>query len=203
MTAPGKAASEWVTTVIQENGRDLLSYFIRRVSDPSEAADLLGTLFVVMWRRSDSLPTDLERARKWCFGIARNALREHRRGQARQIALASALRAHLEVAVQSHTIDPAHTVEQREEGVRLRAAISRLDSRSQDLVMLVHWDDFSIADAAEHLGMNPSSARTRYSRACAKLALWLGDEVRFGPRDRVSDERTSRKLLSVNQHSNS
>jgi RNA polymerase sigma-70 factor (ECF subfamily) len=177
MTEPDRPSADWVSHVIQANGRDLLGYFIRRVSNPDAAADLLGSLFVVVWRRRDSLPTDPERARKWCFGIARNILREHRRGHARQIALADTLRAHLEITAQRYTADPAHTAEQREQSAGLHTAIRRLDWRSQELITLIHWDEFSITDAAEHLGMNPSSARTKYARARATLAHLLGDDA--------------------------
>lgn len=176
MTEPATSSADWVTEFIRANGRDLLGYFIRRVSNPDVAADLLGNLFVVVWRRRDSLPTDPERARMWCFGIARNLLREHQRGHSRQIALADILRAHLGIAAQLHTADPARTAEQEEQNVRLHTAIRRLDRRSQELITLIHWDEFSITDAAAHLGTNPSTARTRYSRARAKLAHLLGEE---------------------------
>lgn len=204
MTEPDKTPADWVTQVIQANGRDLLGYFIRRVSSPDAAADLLGNLFVVIWRRRDKLPSDPEQARKWCFGIARNALREHRRGHARQIALADTLRAHLETTALRYAADPAHAAEQREQSAKLHAAIRRLDSRSQELITLIDWDRFSISDAAEHLGMNPSSARTCYSKVRAKLAYLLDDDApRTASRELASDEDTApRQPMTLKRHPN-
>lgn len=168
MTEPATSPADWVTEVIEANGRDLLGYFIRRVRDPDAAADLLGNLFVIVWRRRDTLPTDPERGRMWCFGIARNLLREHQRSRSRQIALAGTLRAHLNSAAQTAT-DPARRAEQTEQNALLHRAIRRLDRRSQELIFLIHWDEFTITDAAAHLGLNSSTARTKYSRARAKL----------------------------------
>jgi RNA polymerase sigma-70 factor (ECF subfamily) len=168
-----------VTQVIENNGRDLLNYFIRRVSDESDAADLLGNLFLTLWRREDSLPRDPEKARMWCFGIARNVLREHRRKHAHEIAVADSLRTHLSTATHHHITDPADSVAFQEETDHLHTAIRTLDSRSQELITLVHWDGFTLTAAAAHLGMNSSSARTRYSRARQTLALLL-DNVASG-----------------------
>lgn len=39
--------------------------------------------------------------------------------------------------------------------------------------MLVHWDGFSIADAARLLSINNSTARTRYGRALRRLERTL------------------------------
>lgn len=175
MTETESSPADWVSEVIEANGRDLLGYFVRRVRNPDAAADLLGNLCVVVWRRRDSLPSEPERARMWCFGIARNLPREHDRSHSRQIALASTLRAHLEAAATLHE-DPALTAEQQELNERLHTAIRTLDPPSQELVILIHWDEFTITEAATHLRINPSSARTKYSRARAKLAQLLGEE---------------------------
>ncbi|UJP10342.1 sigma-70 family RNA polymerase sigma factor [Microbacterium sp. KUDC0406] len=162
-------SDEHITGVIRDNGSDLLGYFLRRVQDPEQAADLLADLFVVIWRRRKVVPTTSEDARKWCFGVARNVLREHHRGRTRRNDLADALRDHLETIV----ADPARVAEDGERDAAVRAAVRSLDARSRELVVLLHWDGFTIADAAAHLGMNPSTARTRYARARTRLAQLL------------------------------
>ena len=47
--------------------------------------------------------------------------------------------------------------------------MSRLPDAQRELVMLVHWDGLSIAEAAGVLGLNPSTARSRYSAAREQL----------------------------------
>ncbi|MFD0791891.1 RNA polymerase sigma factor [Microbacterium insulae] len=60
----------------------------------------------------------------------------------------------------------------------VRSAVRSLDMKSGELVTLVRWDGFSIAAAARLLGMNESTARTRYQRALQRLERVLSE--RFG-----------------------
>lgn len=46
---------------------------------------------------------------------------------------------------------------------------------------MVHWDDFTLAQAAALIGMNPSTARTRYARAKERLAAQLEQHKPLSP----------------------
>jgi RNA polymerase sigma-70 factor (ECF subfamily) len=80
-----------LTAAVEANAADLLAYLSRRVG-PDDAPDLLGVTMVVAWRRVRELPTGIERARMWLFGIARGTLLNHARGQRRRWALADRVR---------------------------------------------------------------------------------------------------------------
>lgn len=45
----------------------------------------------------------------------------------------------------------------------------RLHGAHRELIMLIHWDGMTVAQAAELLGLNPSTARTRYATARSAL----------------------------------
>jgi RNA polymerase sigma-70 factor (ECF subfamily) len=47
----------------------------------------------------------------------------------------------------------------------VRDAVLRLHNAQRELVMLVHWDGFTLVEAAEILRLNPSTARSRYAAA--------------------------------------
>jgi RNA polymerase sigma-70 factor (ECF subfamily) len=161
MTAgPDAAARAALRVALREASAGLLGYFERRVDPRADAADLLGEVMLTAWRRVDQLPEDPERRRMWLFTIAAHVLANHRRSARRRGALADRLRGLL--ASPAHQPDPgeAHAV---------RDAVRRLPAAQRDLVTLVHWDGFTLADAAEILGVNPSTARSRY--AAAKAAL--------------------------------
>ncbi|WP_431075586.1 RNA polymerase sigma factor [Microbacterium phyllosphaerae] len=160
--------------LIAENGPDLLSYFLRRTAEREDAADLLHNTFLVIWRRRGAVPSNDEKARMWFFGIARNMLRDGRRAHSRREALSNVLIGEIRRAEES-TLgeDPAKAAERAERASAVRAALGTLDDRSRELVILVHWDHFSLVDAAKQLRMNPSTARTRYARARARLAEHL------------------------------
>lgn len=144
---------------IRTSAQDVLSYLRRRV-DLEDAADLLGETMVVAWRRVDDLPADPIRARMWLFGIARGTLQNHARGERRRWALANRLRGQLLVA-------PAPTGS--DDGLAVRDAISHLDPELAELVRLIHWEGFSIAEASELMGVPGSTGRTRYQRAREQL----------------------------------
>jgi len=150
-------------SALEASSVDLLSY-LRRRTDVVEAPDLLGEAFVVAWRRVDDLPEDPERARMWLFGIARGVLRNHHRGLQRRWALADRLRGH---AALSMAAPPA------DEHLEVRDAIARLDPDLAEIVRLVHWDGFTLTDAAELVGVPASTARGRYQRAKEQLRVAL------------------------------
>lgn len=165
MTGSRKRA---LRSALEASSVDLLSY-LRRRTDPDEAPDLLGETFVVAWRRLDDLPEDPERTRMWLFGIARGVVLNHARGVRRRWALADRLRAHADLV--PVTAPPA------DEHVEVRDAVARLEPDMAELVRLVHWDGFTVADAAQVMDIPASTARSRYQRAKELLRLALDPAV--------------------------
>lgn len=153
-------------TALREISPDLLAYFERRVRCPEDAADLLGETMLQAWRRTDALPAEAERQRMWLFTIAAHVLANHARSRRRRTALADRLRTHLATAPVSP--DPA-------EASAVRDAVLRLHDAQRELVMLIHWDGFTIVEAAELLGLNPSTARGRYAAAREALRQALAE----------------------------
>lgn len=137
---------------------DLLAYFRRRVPG-DRAPDLLAETLATAWRRAAILPADPESARRWLFGIAHNVLLNDARSQRRQTRVADRLRDHL---TGSNEVPADH-------GLEVRDALSRLEPRLAEIVRLVHWDGFSLAESAEIVGRPASTVRNEYSRAKAAL----------------------------------
>jgi RNA polymerase sigma-70 factor, ECF subfamily len=161
--------SETVTveTLAEQLAPALLTYFTRRVPDPADAADLLADTFLVLWRRADDIPADPQQARMWAYGVARRALSTHRRGGARRTALAARLRAELETTRCAGSSDtPSHDA--------VHAAIATLHPLDQEIVRLVHWDEFSLAEVAQLLGKRAGTVRSRYHRARQRLRDQVG-----------------------------
>lgn len=161
------APDRMLVLAFEANATDLLAYLERRVG-PDEAPDLLGETMVVAWRRVRQLPGEAESARMWLFGIARGTLLNHARGQRRRWALADRIR--LQVR-ESATAPPS------DDGAEVRDAIDRLDAELGEVVRLVHWDGFTLADAAALIGIPASTARGRYQRAKEQLRAALRAEA--------------------------
>jgi RNA polymerase sigma-70 factor (ECF subfamily) len=148
----------------------LLAYLERRVRSREDAADLLGETMLQAWRRIDSFPgDDGSRQRMWLFTIAANVLANYHRSRRRSGALASRLREHLRTA----PADPDAA-----EVSAVRDAVLRLHDAHRELVMLIHWDGFTILEAAELLGLNASTARSRYAAARVVLREALTEQSR-------------------------
>lgn len=96
----------------------------------------------------------------WLFTVGRNALANNRRATRRRHALVERLREHL--IRPTAGLDPVEASE-------VRDVVRRLNPQFRELVMLVNWDGFTIDNAARFLGLNPSTARSRYAAAITEL----------------------------------
>ncbi len=144
-----------VHEVLTTNGGRLLGFFANRVDSRDDAADLVGDVFLVAWRRSRQVPVDPDEARMWLFGVARKVLANHRRGRHRRDALEGQIRERIAAAIEP---DDTYRVEVRE-------AVRALPDELAELVRLVHWDGFSLEETGRLLGIPASTARSRHARA--------------------------------------
>ncbi|WP_432485262.1 RNA polymerase sigma factor [Kineococcus esterisolvens] len=165
------AADERVADLLARHAGDVLSYLRRRTADPEDAADVLSQTLTTAWRRSADLPADEEGARRWLFTVARGTLANHRRGRHRADDLSARLRSELAAAQRiADAAGPDHVAD------AVREAVGRLPAAQRELVMLVHWDGFTLVEAAAVTGVPASTARTRYATARVALARLLQGE---------------------------
>ncbi|MCJ1707617.1 RNA polymerase sigma factor [Microbacterium sp. VKM Ac-2923] len=143
----------------------LAGYFQRRVR-PDDAPDLLGETLVVAWRRVAETPDGVEATRMWLFGIARGTLLNHARGERRRLALVDRIRSGMS-REQTASSDV---------GTDVRDAVDRLDENLAEIVKLIHWDGFTMPEAATILGVPLTTVRSRYRRARETLRETLGIE---------------------------
>ena len=159
-------SSSRLTDALIAASPDLLRYFQRRLQ-VDDAADGLAELMLAAWRRVDSTPHGAEQSRMWLFGIARHVMTNAARSERRRWSLAERFR---EVLRTSPTEGPP-----ADDGAEVRDAIDRLSPAQAELVRLIHWDGFGVAEAAQILSISPSTARTRYQRARTDLRTALTD----------------------------
>lgn len=175
-SATGPSAGSDVTRVedvVRREAPGLLSYLTRQTGSPADAADLLGDVLVVIWRRVDALPADDRDARMWLFGVARRVLSTHRRGTDRRSALTDRLRT-VHEADAGATL-PAESNDPKVDAVR--ACLDRLPPADRELVALIHWDGFTVTEAAHLVGARPGAVRSRYHRARLRLRRMVEAEL--------------------------
>lgn len=148
---------------------DVLRFVLRR-SSPDVAEDIVADTFLVAWRRVADLPVDLDGARAWLFGIARNQLLNAQRTERRREALAVRL-ADVVGMRGGATPDAADSVAGR---LDVAHAWHRLSDTDQEVLALTVFEQLTSGHAAAVLGISPGAYRVRLSRARAELRRHLG-----------------------------
>lgn len=154
---------------ISVNLSDLLAYAERRAGSTADASDALGDALEIIWRRASRVPVDATAARMYMFVVMRKALanvsRKTRNGgvAARRVAQELTFQA-------AAAPDPA-----QRSGLSLDVsrALDELPEAQVELVRLVHWEGFTIVEAAAIMEINASTARGRYAAARASLRVAL------------------------------
>lgn len=134
----------------------ILGYLLRRVTDPQDAADLLGETFLTAWRRLDAVPAGDE-TRLWLYGVARNMLANHVRGERRRSDLTHHLRGELAAVYRAPEYDG--------DLARVGTAFRGLPEADQELLALVGWEGLDHAQIAKVLGCSRNAVRIRLHRA--------------------------------------
>lgn len=153
-----------IDTLVRNNADDLLRYFQRRLTNDADAAEALGQLLLTAWKLRRRVPADPTQGRMWLFTTAHNVLRDSRRTLARRSAAVERL-------VNDMRVVSVPTLE--DTGIDVRDALNRLPNEDAELVRLTYWDGLASHEAAAVLGINPSTARSRLSRAKQQLRTAL------------------------------
>ncbi|GIH91810.1 RNA polymerase sigma factor [Planobispora siamensis] len=161
----------------------ITAYAARRCDSPQDAADVVAETFAVAWRRVDELPKGQE-AVLWLYGVARNVLANHRRGE----TLRRARSAGLDAEMADLYAAPA------DRGVEMSVIAEVFRNLSEDdreLLSLVAWEGLEREEIATMMGLSRNAvrirlhrARRRFSRALAAAGVPFGMERRMVPAGR-------------------
>jgi RNA polymerase sigma-70 factor (ECF subfamily) len=146
------------------NFEAVLAYAIRRVPQAADAADVVAETFLVAWRRHGEIPPGGQ-ARLWLYGVARRVLANHHRGDVRRERLRQRL---FSFAASAPGLDlPSR--------LAVREALAKLPEMDREVLTLSAWEGLTPQEAAAVLQISPAAARTRLSRARARLRDLLGN----------------------------
>ena len=134
--------------------------------DPSEAEEVLQFVYLKIldgrarYRNESSFKT-------WLFAVIRKtAASERRQNFLRRLILnAGAER----VPKAPRTEDPALALERSETHARFRHALAQLSARQQQTLHLVFYEELSLQESAEVMGISVGAVRKHYGRAKERL----------------------------------
>ena len=164
----------------------VLAYFLRRLPT-DQAIEATSDVFVVTWRRIESVPQG-EDARRWLFGISRNVLRNHTRSARRWSRLVA--RAGSMSPEPGPGPDPESVVMRDVTHLEALQALGMLKPGDRELLLLRLWDEASFTEIASLEHCSRHAAEQRYARALRRLQSAFStvrhervDEDRRGPRN--------------------
>ncbi len=146
----------------------IYNYCFRRTGDWAAAEDLTSVTFLLAWRSRGRAPLQAESALPLLYGIATNALRNHRRTLKRRRDAFGRLPL-------ERTEEPDFAEEgaiRLDDEVAMRQLLSlfaRLPGRQQDVVALCDWSGLSYEDAAAALDIPIGTVRSRLARGRRRL----------------------------------
>ena len=146
---------------------DLLRFVERRLH-PLGAEDVVAEVFLVAWRRLPEVPTDLDSARAWLFGVAHRTMANQRRGDARRARLTS--RVGTDLPADLAAPDGSEAVISQ---VDLARAWCRLSPTDQEALTLTALDGLTGSQAAHLLGVSRAAFSVRLLRARRRLRKQL------------------------------
>ncbi|HEY0497388.1 MAG TPA: RNA polymerase sigma factor [Kutzneria sp.] len=160
---------EDLESLYREHVHALLGYAARRLGDPNEAADVIAAVFLAVLERPGGYDPARGTPKAWLFGIAAHVIasRGRRRGaeyRALQRVYGQRTLAADDFAELEARVDAANAA------TAVLAGLDDLPPAERELFLLVSVDELTPIEAADVLGISPSAARMRLTRARRKLA---------------------------------
>lgn len=152
-----------------------LQRYSRRRTDAATAEEVVAETLTILWRRLDDVPAGAELP--WCYGVARRALANERRGDRRRAGLVDRL-VH-EAAPEARRSPGAAPGASSTDGMgdgdaALDAALATLGADDREMVRLWAWEGLAPREIATVFGVSANAVSIRLHRAKRSLAQELG-----------------------------
>jgi RNA polymerase sigma-70 factor (ECF subfamily) len=169
---------------------------IRTLGDPEEAADALQDAMISAFRRAGSFRGD-SAVTTWLHRIVVNAALDRMRRRGARPTTGGDEELLDSLAGSGSLSDPASTTDT---SLDVMAALRRLPPDQQAALVLVDMLGYSVADAAEVLGVSEGTVKSRCARGRARLLPRLS-HLRPGsvPRQEERNQPASRNVLPAQE----
>jgi RNA polymerase sigma-70 factor (ECF subfamily) len=155
----------------------------RRLQGRIDPADVLQETYLEAWTHlADYVQQPKMTFYLWLRGIANHKLQSlhrrhlgaHMRAAGREVSLyhgpyPETTSAALAAQLLGHDTRPSEAAARAELKIRLEAALNRLSPIDREILALRHFEQLSNSEVAEVLGIDPSTASSRYLRALKRI----------------------------------
>ena len=146
--------------------------------DETDAEDVLQTTYLKVVSRRARFG-GRSAFKTWLFGVIRQTAREHLRRARSQRARVERLQQEM-VSDGAGVAQPHDPVEGSETSRALLDAMATLTAKQREVLHLVFYQDCTVREAAEVMGVSLGTARVHYDRGKKKLRAVLSDEEAGG-----------------------
>lgn len=153
----------------QQYAHALTQFFMRRVHNKSEVADLVQDVFLRLARLKDL--SSIEQTSHYIFATAASALRDERRR-----ALVRKRQSHDSFQEELHApsdLSPERVVDGRHAVDRLQFAIRELPERTRDIFILRIFEALKVAEIARMLGISQRAVEKHHAKAMVHITARL------------------------------
>jgi RNA polymerase sigma-70 factor (ECF subfamily) len=152
----------------------LYSFLLRLCGRRDQADDLLQDTFVQLARHANRLHPQTQLA-PWLYTVARNRYRSQRRTAVSRLAQLRDWFFGSRVQSLPLAGSPLQSASERQDIVRLEAALQRLSPSLREVILLVAVEELDQSQAAQVLDLQPAALRKRLERARAQLQWELSE----------------------------
>lgn len=161
---PTQDREQWLTALHHDHARAVYAYARRRLDSDQDAEDVVVEVFATAWRRRDDMP---EEALPWLYATAGNIVAHTVRSRSRRQRLGARLAVVRPIAAPEDPADRVVASAAARDAVL--PALDELPDADAEVLRLWAWEQCEPAQIAAVLGCTPGTARTRLSRARARL----------------------------------
>jgi len=157
-----------VKALLEEHAPRVYRFALRLTNNHQDAEDLTQETCLRAWRHRGRL-RDVAAVRVWLFTIAANLWRDWlRRHKRRPRAIDT-----LDDDQRAPTPPPERGLMAQEDRDRVVEALERLPSRQREVLYLHAWEQLSLGEMAEVLGISVDAVKSSLSLARRRMREWL------------------------------
>lgn len=146
--------------------KKVLGYIYNKVLDNDLAEDLCSDVFLKVYEKLDTFDETKASLSTWIFTIMKNTLFDYYRSRKVMEEIPEDISDGSDVEEEACTNDNLR---------RLTEALSTLDDRSRDIIILRYYHRMKLVDVAEKIGISYPYVKLLHRQALAKMKEVLGD----------------------------
>lgn len=159
------------TKLINHYWTDVFSFVLKKVQDPSAADELTVSVFSKVLAKLDLYDENFQ-FKTWILTIAQNTIIDFWRKKNRQTEDATEDMAHLKNEFEK---SPEEILISEQEEKKIMDTVAKMDANYQKIIQLRFFEEKSIKEIAEELGLSVANTKVRIMRAKKVLAELLNE----------------------------